>query len=471
MCNAVRSWWRRNGSTLTEKLIPRANSRGPELAAYAGLWALLLANLASVVYFVQYTIENGYAPSPFIFDKSDTMMDLFNPLYWAFDDGRYTEWLSVYPPLNFIILQILAKVFLVDVGGDPHLLREASAGLVAGFVAAYFILPLLIIKTATWQNLLPKQRLMLYLICVLSSAMLFTLERGNLIMLAPPLLAVALADNGMRRILAIAVLVNLKPYFAVLMICYLATRNIAGFLLCAAVTALLFFTTGLLLDENFLQFFPNIFNFSGTENLFSLKDMLSFPTTLATFSQLLSQPETARTAAQFLESDLLYERSESIAIFIDVVRLGILASAVMLIIYKGSWFTQRQAIAMLTICISNLGMSVGGYTVILYFALIPVLVTMKLRNVYLVLVATLALPLDLFSIQSTDIGPNYSYLSDNYVSVDWTLALGAVIRPLINFALLLAVNVECLLRHNPAAEPRRVESQNAGLRSQFSFNS
>jgi len=64
------------------------------------MWLLgvcTILQLAAVVHYVNYFDAYGYLPAPFIYDKHDTFMDFFNVLYWAGDEGRYTDWHSVYP--------------------------------------------------------------------------------------------------------------------------------------------------------------------------------------------------------------------------------------------------------------------------------------------------------------------------------------------------------------------------------------
>ena len=41
-------------------------------------------------------------------------MDFFNPLFWVDLPGIYTEWQSVYPPLNFIILKLYKEFLFLE---------------------------------------------------------------------------------------------------------------------------------------------------------------------------------------------------------------------------------------------------------------------------------------------------------------------------------------------------------------------
>ena len=67
----------------------------------------LFFQVANFVFEVLFYLENDYLPQPFFHDKGDTFMDFYHPYYWADDDGRYTLWKSVYPPLIFCFYFLL----------------------------------------------------------------------------------------------------------------------------------------------------------------------------------------------------------------------------------------------------------------------------------------------------------------------------------------------------------------------------
>ena len=69
------------------------------------LFACCVIQIAGCIYFWLSFTQNGYLPSPFVYDKADTFMDFFHTMYWADEPGRYTDWGSVYPPLNFLFLK------------------------------------------------------------------------------------------------------------------------------------------------------------------------------------------------------------------------------------------------------------------------------------------------------------------------------------------------------------------------------
>lgn len=387
-------------------------------------------------------MANGYLPSPFVYDKSDTFMDLFNVLYWVYDDGRYTDWGSVYPPLNFIILRLVNFVFAGGGFGDPALMRENSQWVIVGFCLIYLAIPAILLKTKNWQDFPLIEKFLIYFAIVLSAPMLFTLERGNLIVLAPILLALALSKIGLARSLCIALLINIKPYFALLMIYYIARQNWKGFAACAVLSGLIFSISGLPLDNHFLVFFANIFDFSQEDGLFSLREVMALPSSISAFSYVLKSPDGAMFASGYLTS-------ESIAIIvyiIEVAKWSVLAISLVALFMRSRLMRDAEVLSLLVVAISNLGIWVGGYTFILYIALIPVLIKMRARWLYIGLLSLMAMPLDIVPLLVDNIGEQYSYLVDAYVDIQWTLGLGSVVRPVANLILLMLLSYELLAR-------------------------
>lgn len=399
-------------------------------------------------------MENGYLPSPFIYDKSDTFMDLFNVLHWTYDDGRYTDWGSVYPPLNFLVLKLVNLVFAGSGYGDPALMRENSQWVIVGFCLVYLAIPAILFKTKSWQDFPVIEKVLIYFAIVLSAPMLFTLERGNLIVLSPILLALALSKIGMSRSLCIALLINIKPYFALLMIYYIARQNWRGFAACAVLSGLIFSISGLALDNHFLVFLENIFDFSQEDGLFSLREVMALPSSISAFSYVLKNPDGAMVASGFLSPESI----AIIAYIIEVTKWGVLAISLAILFVRSRLMRDAEALSLLVVSISNLGIWVGGYTFILYIALIPVFIKMRAKWLYIGLLSLMAMPLDIIPLSEDFIGQQYSYLADAYVNIQWTLGLGSIVRPVANFLLLMLLSSEFLARKYKCTNNHNYES-------------
>jgi hypothetical protein len=274
--------------------------------------------------------------------------------------------------------------------------------------------------------------------------MLFTLERGNLIILAPVLLALALSEIGMARSMSIALLINIKPYFALLMIYYLARRNMKGFAACVALSGLIFAISGLALDNNFLVFLANIFSFAQAKELFSLREMMALPSSISAFSYVLKNHDGAMLLSNFLGSQGI----AIIVLIIEVAKWCVLATSLSILFVRSRLMRDAEVLSLLVVVISNLGIWVGGYTFILYIALIPVFIEMRARWLYIGLLSLMAIPLDIIPLLTNSIGDQYSYFANAYVNVQWSLSLGSVVRPVANFILLMLLSCEFLARNN-----------------------
>lgn len=401
---------------------------------------ILLINTAGFLYYTYFLINNGYLPSPFIYDKSNTFMDLFNVMYWAFDDGRYTDWGSVYPPINFIILRFVNLVFNGSAFGDAEMMRENSQFVIAGFCLIYLAIPAFILKLSYWRDFTINEKILIYFAIVLSSPLLFTMERGNLILIAPLVLALAISKIGIARSFSIALLINIKPYFALLMLYYIARNNWKGFISCSLLSGLIFAISGLALDNQFLEFFKNLFSFSQETDLFSLREVMALPSSISAVSYVLKHPD----GAMFATGALSLERIAVIAFLIEATKWSVLAISLTALFVRSRQMRDAEIFALVVVVISNLGIWVGGYTYILYVALIPVFMAMHNKWLYIGLIALIAMPLDTINLLGDYIGVQYSYLAAEQIDIMWTLGLGSVIRPIANFILLISLAYELL---------------------------
>lgn len=414
---------------------------------YVGI--LLLFNASAFLYYALFSVAHGYLPTPFLYDKSDTFMDLFNPLHWAYHDGRYTEWGSVYPPLNFYILKFINFVFVGGQYSSPSVMRDNSPYVIGGLCFIYLAVPAIILQTKLWQEFQRTEKFLIYFAFLLSAPMLFTLERGNLILITPILLVLALSKIGITRSVCIALLINLKPYFALLLIYYISRKYWKGFITCTMLSGLIFVMSGLALDSHFYVFFTNLFNFSQETGLHSLREVMAMPSSVSAFSYVLKNP----TGAMFASSHLSSNTIAIVANFIEAGKWSVIAISLAVLFIKSKQIRDTEIFTLLVVIICNLDIWVGGYTFILYIALIPVLIKMRAKWLYLSLVSLIAMPLDIIPIISGFIGEQYSYLTATNINIWWTFGLGSVIRPIVNLILLLLLSREFLARKSENAIP------------------
>lgn len=148
---------------------------------YAYYTALVLFAIYHLVFF----IGEGYLQAPFFFDKYDTFMDFFNIQYWAFDEGRYSDWQSIYTPFSFVLAKFLSYIFFSEI--EYEQIGFVTSSEIREFtidrVILIFGLVVGLIFLTDWFRLKGINKVNLYFI-YLSVPLLFTLERGNLIIFA-----------------------------------------------------------------------------------------------------------------------------------------------------------------------------------------------------------------------------------------------------------------------------------------------
>lgn len=405
---------------------------------------IALINLGGLAYYYLHLVEYGFLPSPFVFDKANTFMDLFNPMYWAYDDGRYTEWKSVYPPLNFLLLRLANFVAGNGWPADPFSLRASSPAIALGYVMMSLLCLAAMFALEPWRTFRKSEKLALYLAMVASTPMLFALERGNLVVLCPILVALALCRSGALRSLPIALLINIKPYFAVLLIYYLAKNDWKGFVQCLFFSGLIFVVSGVMLDAQFLYFLFNLFSFSQQTALFPFYDVLAMPSSISAISNVLFL-----STGKSMETPLHLDKPTMhfIAWGIEAIKLAVVGTSVAALFRQARSMRDAEVLAVLVVALTNFSVSVGGYTLVLYMAMIPCLAGMRYGKTYLALLACIAMPMDWLSFATMLLATNqHAYLSDWDVVFKWRLGLGSLMRPGMNLFLLGLLSYEILTR-------------------------
>ncbi len=399
-----------------------------------GAWAS--AQSLAACYYLLFFLDEGYLPAPFIYNKFDTFMDFFTTLEWAPNPGRYTEWGSVYPPLNFIGLKVLASSLGFIIDGHGLELRADGSPIVAFLICSYLTLPALMLKARCWNVFSLAEKALLYVITLTAAPFLFGIERGNLIIFSLPFISWLISSRGGGQALAFAFLVNIKPYFVLVGGAVLGQPRKA--ILFALLSSLLFAGTGLVLDENFLVLLPNLFKYSQADDLLSLREVMAFPTSIGAFAVLLRGVDPGRS---FGGSDLTFG---DIATLLDLARVAlVLLTLTSLAVIPTS--NSRIKVAISFVLITNIGISPGGYSLSFLIPLLPILFRLQARSFYIFCTMGCLLPLDSMTLLSEDLGSMYSYVSGQEENVIWTLGLGSLVRPVINFVFLIVLISELAL--------------------------
>ena len=182
-----------------------------------GIWPLLpeiglaLGVAASTVVAALHLRDAGYLPQPFVFDTNDTFMDWFNTAYWANHPGAYDVWRSIYPPLSFVFLDLFS---LPGCHLQSGFYARDCDWLGRGAIYALYLLDAVLVWLS-FRRMDPRTAPMRGLAFALGLPLLFTLERGNLILAALPCFVIAhgpLVRSRGWRTLSSAATINFKPY-------------------------------------------------------------------------------------------------------------------------------------------------------------------------------------------------------------------------------------------------------------------
>lgn len=186
--------------------------------------ALMACVVASVGWTVWFFVTRGYLPQPFVFDTNDTYMDWFNTAYWANRPGIYDVWRSIYPPLSFVFLKLvsLQGCYL----GSPFHARDCD-WLGRATILSLYLLDVTLAAVA-FRRADPKTAWPRGIAFALGLPLLFTLERGNLILACLACFIVAhgtIVRSPLGRAIAAAATINFKPYLLVPMAAHALRRE------------------------------------------------------------------------------------------------------------------------------------------------------------------------------------------------------------------------------------------------------
>lgn len=413
-------------------------------------WVLVLAlvvQFCAVGYYATYLRYYGYLPSPFVYDKSDTFMDLYNTLWWAGDDGRYSVWGSVYPPLNFLILKVIRILSYPNLQiALPIELRQLQLGPAIFLCALHLLAPFVVVSFPGWKIGTPVFRIAVAVVVAISPPLLFSMERGNLIIICLFLLPFVFDEKSNVRTVAIALLINIKPYFAVLLFGFLIAGDIKRFLQATAFAGAIFIFTGLALDANFPLFLTNLVGFAQNDTVLSGREVLALPSSISAFSHTLDTLVRTSTNPGIYVSGIT-----QLSTLIELGKAALLLTTLTLVICTRRYLSVPEIMVVLLAIVVNAGVWVGGYSQIFYFACIPVFFGMRLRALHIALVAIMFMPLDLITLANDQLNPSWAYLSNSIVDVVWQIGLGSLIRPLLNGLLLFTLAMECVTRISQAS--------------------
>ena len=405
------------------------------------LYLILFFEFINLIYYLYYLFNHGYLPAPFVLDKNDTLMDFYNPLFWVIKDGFYTTFNSVYPALNYFLLKVFALGISPDQLSSPFQFRNdfPILGIIISFI--YILIVWVVVNIGEWRKINFSHKGLIFLACVLSVPVLFGLERGNLIFLALLFLALYLnASNPWVKAIFLGLLINIKPYFAILLVQYLNIYrfNKVELIRSILITAAIFFISGLFADIDFINFFKAYLSFSKNTTL-SVEGIIALPHSIAALS-------TIKAIINFGEG--------SRYTFWFSLLKGVNYTSVILLLYV-SLFRKISPLELLISCVmilTNFSISTGGYIMIIYIVLIPYLLQSKeYRSLNIFILLIYAAPLDFINFWSINYINIKSYIGGNLLinNPELFISLGSLVRPLLNFSLMMIFLIH-LIKKDPS---------------------
>lgn len=385
-----------------------------------------ILSIINVAYIIIFYKNNKYLPEPFLHDKSDTFMDFYYPLFWALHDGAYSIWHSVYPPVNFVILKIYHALFLMDLPEvkDANELRKFSRYYPPYFIFIYISLFFFTIQLSFTRILDSKNRLLVFIALLLSPPVLFGLERGNLIFFSLLFFAIYIQCHSVfLKILILSLLINIKPYFAVIYLMEILRRGNRDIILMTPLnTLIVFLISEAIFNQDAYLIIPNLLGFA-SKQIFSPYEIFSFPSTVIAFGNINRLVTNINLPIYLL--------------YIPKILVYVLLLLCLRLFAKYKINSNYSSI-FVVIFLTNYSISTGGYGIIYYIAIAPLLyITREFKILYLVYLGLFLGIWDfipLFSIKESW-GMNI-YLSEQFSDIDVNFRLGSVVRPIVNFMVL-----------------------------------
>jgi hypothetical protein len=391
------------------------------------LAALILVAIYKLIIFFHF---EGYLPSPFWDDVSDTFMDWYNTVYWGYRHGTYDEWFSIYPPFTFIFMKIFS---------NPSCYTESSpigrecdplgAWVITGFAALNCILVYLDYRKMDSRTALPRA-----VAVGLGTSALFGVERGNVIVACFTFFILAhgrtLRSTWLRWI-CFGITANLKPYLILSVLGRVLHRKWRWAEGCAIACVLIYAASFMILGRGSpFDLISDIFIFSGTPEKVTL-DYMEYATT---YNSTLDLIKTQLPLMFYLGSKPLELAEHFVPWVIGLGTLGVLVCFAGAVLRPTKISTYRLG-AMTMILLLTTSRGVGGYAgvFLMFFVFFEKWESVG-QAVALVAAYVVSVPWDYMLVKIIHVDED-SWLSGRRVSFDFGLTYGGVLRP----ALLLAI--------------------------------
>lgn len=390
-------------------------------------WVMALAVLAGFIYMAVLTVQNGYFPQPFFWDADDTYRDWFSTAIWAYDPGAYDTWLTVYPPLSFVVLKVFSLSSCYEFAFDKTARACDWVGIVTIHLL-YVVNAVLISKTMMKidrQTALPRSFAL-----VAGMPMIFGLERGNLILLCFTCVLLGfgpLVKSARWRWLNVGIAVNLKIYLIAGIFIHLVRRRwrwFEGTLIATVVVYLLSF--GLYGAGTPGEIYANLVNYATGTTPNNVLDIW-YPNTFVPLHYVLAESDAPVTL--FVSSDLIKLILFLIPLFTYTAQATIVAAA------AATWLRPEVVppfrLTFFAFALAMITSEASAYTQpILFLFVFMERWSGWARPAAIVCCYVLCIPGEIW-LGAPAPTLQYSYISGRYVFYEAGLSLGMFLKPLL----------------------------------------
>jgi hypothetical protein len=401
-------------------------------------WLFAAAILLSITGLVRDVMTDGYLPGPFLYAKSDTFMDWYNPAYWANNPGAYSEWSSVYPPFAFLFLKIFTRSSCY--AESPYLGRDCDPQgyvIITLFTIVNFILAWRAYHKINRITAVPRA-----IAVGLGLPVLYAWERANLIV--PCFTAFILAyGNILRsarlRALFAAISFNFKTYVILAVAGRFMRRDWVWLEWCGLFIMVVYGASFVIFGAGDpITLAHNMLGFTHTPDNNVTWDVIDFTTT---YNALLTVLKSPLPILAFVGSAPIEAAERAVPLLIGTGAVGVLA-CLAYAIWRPMTCSRARVSALTLLLFMSISLVPGGYSA--EFALFFVFFE-RWRGpgrIFALMGAYLwCIPVDMRLVTLTR-EINFSFLSQRAALTEHGLLIGQLLRPglmlLIEYALVWA---------------------------------
>jgi len=398
-----------------------------------GLALLVIITLGYDLWHLQ---TYGYFPQPFFYVPSDLWNDWFNTAYWSHHNGFFDVWGSVYPPLSPVFLKLFSSATCSE-WSDPRRCDWLSIFTFHGFfVANLFLIARSFLKIDR-ATALPRS-----IALGTGLPMVFGLERGNLVIVCFTCLLLGygpLLKSARWRWVAAGLAVNFKVYLIAAIFAQIGLRRWRWFEGAVTASVLVYVVTYLIEGSGTpIEIYRNIVDFSGGFQSVSILDLWYSGTYTPALSLLHGD---GFPITQIIGSQAINTLNFVLPALLHTVQASILVA------FFCGWrcpqCVPRHRMVNFAVSLALITSEAGGYTQVFMFMFVFMERANTPLKIFALLVTyILCIPADII-LRGDTIVPlvNDSFWAGRSVTVDYKLAVGPFLRPLLILSIPFALSL------------------------------